>query len=91
MALKVVVGVISLFVLARNHYASGYLAMPLGAFHFACQSHIDVKCSLSQFGSIVGDTTTHANIKSTSHFLHSLILMAIFQPAFRASVKVSLQ
>ena len=64
MAPKVVVGAISSFVLARNRYASGYLAMPLGAFHFACQSHIDVKRSLSRFGSIVGDTTTRANMKS---------------------------
>lgn len=58
------VGAISSFVLARNRYASGYLAMPLSAFHFACQSHIDVKRTLSRFGSIVGDTTTRANLRS---------------------------
>jgi len=58
------VGAISSFVLARNHYANGYLAMPLGAFNFACQSHVDVKRTLSHVGLIVGDTTTRANLKS---------------------------
>jgi hypothetical protein len=58
------VGAISSFVLARNRYANGYLAMPLGAFNFACQSHVDVKRTLSRFGLIVGDTTTRANLKS---------------------------
>jgi hypothetical protein len=63
MAPKVVVGAISSFVLARNRYASGYLAMPLGALHFACQSHIDLKRSLSRFGSIVGDTMSDLTLR----------------------------
>jgi len=71
--LKVIVGAISSFVLARNHYASGYLAMLLGAFPFACQSHINEKHTLSHFGSIIGDTTTHANLRSMTDSSRKLL------------------
>ena len=38
--------------------------MPMGVFHFAAQSHIDVKRTLSRFGAIVSDTTTRRNLIS---------------------------
>ncbi|KAJ7470888.1 hypothetical protein FB451DRAFT_1135186 [Mycena latifolia] len=37
------VGAISSFIVSRNCYASGDLALPLGIWHFACKSHVDVK------------------------------------------------
>ncbi|THU99818.1 hypothetical protein K435DRAFT_794635 [Dendrothele bispora CBS 962.96] len=37
------VAAISSFVLARNQYANGYLAIQFGIWHIACQSHVDVK------------------------------------------------
>ncbi|KAJ7857846.1 hypothetical protein B0H14DRAFT_3085159 [Mycena olivaceomarginata] len=51
------VGAISSFVLSRNRYASGDLALPLALWHFACKSHIDVKRVYCRFGSIVSDST----------------------------------
>ncbi|KAJ7765118.1 hypothetical protein B0H14DRAFT_2403154 [Mycena olivaceomarginata] len=50
------VGAISSFVLSRNRYASGDLALPLALWHFACKSHIDVKRVYCRFGSIVSDS-----------------------------------
>ena len=37
---QVQVGAISSFILARNHYANGDLAMVLGIWHFAAKSHV---------------------------------------------------
>ncbi|KAJ7815078.1 hypothetical protein B0H14DRAFT_2375595 [Mycena olivaceomarginata] len=51
------VAAISSFILSRNQYASGDLALPLGIWHFACKSHIDVKRVYCRFGSIISDTT----------------------------------
>ncbi|KAJ7729217.1 hypothetical protein B0H14DRAFT_3097944 [Mycena olivaceomarginata] len=51
------VGAISSFVLSRNRYASGDLALPLALWHFACKSHVDVKRVYCRFGSIVSDST----------------------------------
>ncbi|KAJ7223786.1 hypothetical protein C8J57DRAFT_1440220 [Mycena rebaudengoi] len=55
---------ISSFILSRNHNANGDLAMPLGIWHFACKSHVDVKCVYSRFGSIVSDTTARNTLDS---------------------------
>ncbi|KAJ7793621.1 hypothetical protein B0H14DRAFT_2622662 [Mycena olivaceomarginata] len=51
------VAAISSFILSRNQYASGDLALPLGIWHFVCKSHIDVKRVYCRFGSIISDTT----------------------------------
>ncbi|KAF8952164.1 hypothetical protein BDZ97DRAFT_1909450 [Flammula alnicola] len=46
------VGAISSFILSRNRFANGDLAMALGVWHFTAKSHIDVKRVYSQFGNI---------------------------------------
>ncbi|KAJ7020892.1 hypothetical protein C8F04DRAFT_1224175 [Mycena alexandri] len=60
------VGAISSFVLSRNSYASGDLALPLGIWHFICKSHVDVKRVYSRFGSIVSDSTARNALNSMS-------------------------
>ncbi|KAF8159999.1 hypothetical protein B0H34DRAFT_797183 [Crassisporium funariophilum] len=60
----VLVGAISAFILARDHYANGYLAMALGVWHFAAKSHIDVKRVYSRLGNIVSDTTVRIALDS---------------------------
>ncbi|KAJ6568736.1 hypothetical protein B0H19DRAFT_897904, partial [Mycena capillaripes] len=52
---QIQIGAISSFILSRNTYASGDLALPLGIWLFATKSHIDVKRVYSRFGSTVGD------------------------------------
>ncbi|KAJ7697408.1 hypothetical protein B0H17DRAFT_904415, partial [Mycena rosella] len=49
------VGAISSFVLSRNRYASGYFALPLAVWQFACKSHVDEKRIFSRFGFTVHD------------------------------------
>ncbi|KAJ7906434.1 hypothetical protein B0H13DRAFT_1880588 [Mycena leptocephala] len=51
------VGAIASFILCRNRYANGDLAMALGIWLFACQAHVDVKRIFSRFGYSVSDTT----------------------------------
>ncbi|KAJ6601767.1 hypothetical protein DFH09DRAFT_1020041 [Mycena vulgaris] len=58
------VGAIASFILSRNRYANGYLAMVLGVWHFACKSHVDVKRVYSRFGYSVGDTTARNALNS---------------------------
>ncbi|KAJ7939688.1 hypothetical protein B0H13DRAFT_2300386 [Mycena leptocephala] len=48
----------------RNQYASGDLALPLGIWHFACKSHIDVKRVYCRFGSIISDTTVRTSLNT---------------------------
>ncbi|KAJ7737529.1 hypothetical protein B0H16DRAFT_1762389, partial [Mycena metata] len=60
------VGAISSFVLSRNSYASGDLALPLGIWHFVCKSHVDVKRVYCRFGSIVADSTSRNALNSMS-------------------------
>ncbi|KAJ7723584.1 hypothetical protein B0H16DRAFT_1666140 [Mycena metata] len=60
------VGAISSFVLSRNSYASGDLALPLGVWHFVCKSHVDVKRVYCRFGSIVSDSTARNALNSMS-------------------------
>ncbi|KAJ7043878.1 hypothetical protein C8F04DRAFT_1361422 [Mycena alexandri] len=58
------VGAISSFVLSRNRYASGYLALPLAIWQFACKSHVDEKRIFSRFGFTVHDTTARSCLDS---------------------------
>ncbi|KAJ7447560.1 hypothetical protein B0H11DRAFT_1878681 [Mycena galericulata] len=58
------VGAISSFVLSRNRYANGYLALPLAVWQFACKSHVDEKRVFSRFGLTVHDTTARACLNS---------------------------
>ncbi|KAJ7225165.1 hypothetical protein C8J57DRAFT_1252854 [Mycena rebaudengoi] len=39
----IVISALASFILSRNQYANGDLAMILGVWHFACKSHADVK------------------------------------------------
>ncbi|THU93721.1 hypothetical protein K435DRAFT_799463 [Dendrothele bispora CBS 962.96] len=48
---------ISSFVLARNQYAKGYLAVQFGIWHIACQSHVDVKCISCLMGARIHDAS----------------------------------
>lgn len=52
--------------LSRNAYASGDLALPLGIWHFACKSHVDVKRVYTRFGSTVSDSTARKALNSTT-------------------------
>ncbi|KAJ7812439.1 hypothetical protein B0H14DRAFT_2377568 [Mycena olivaceomarginata] len=54
------VGAISSFILSRNRYASGHLALPLAVWQFACKSHVDEKRIFSRFGFTVHDSTARA-------------------------------
>ncbi|KAJ6505452.1 hypothetical protein C8R45DRAFT_1181872 [Mycena sanguinolenta] len=58
------VAAISSFILARNLYATGYIAMLLGIWHFVCKSHVDVKRVYCRFGNAVADMTARAALKS---------------------------
>ncbi|KAJ7835742.1 hypothetical protein B0H14DRAFT_3461138 [Mycena olivaceomarginata] len=58
------VAAISSFILSRNQYASGDLALPLGIWHFVCKSHIDVKRVYCRFGSIISDTTVRTSLNT---------------------------
>jgi hypothetical protein len=40
------------------------LALPLGIWHFACKSHIDVKRVYCRFGSIISDTTVRTSLNT---------------------------
>ncbi|KAJ7708549.1 hypothetical protein B0H16DRAFT_1667975 [Mycena metata] len=52
------------FIVSRNQYATGDLALPLAIWHFAVKSHVDVKRVYSRFGSIVSDPTARNAINS---------------------------
>ncbi|KAF7371704.1 hypothetical protein MVEN_00026800 [Mycena venus] len=60
------VAALSSFILSRNSYASGDLALPLGIWQFACQSHVDVKRVYCRLGSVVSDSTTRKALNSMS-------------------------
>ncbi|KAJ6475187.1 hypothetical protein DFH09DRAFT_1109298 [Mycena vulgaris] len=61
---EIQVGTISSFVLARNRYANGYLALPLAVWQFTCKSHVDEKRIFTRFGLTVHDTTARACLDS---------------------------
>ncbi|KAJ7113608.1 hypothetical protein C8R44DRAFT_881891 [Mycena epipterygia] len=58
------VGAINSLKLSRNRYASGYLALPLAVWQFACKAHVDEKRIFSRFGFTVHDTTASACLDS---------------------------
>ncbi|KAJ7923991.1 hypothetical protein B0H13DRAFT_2399024 [Mycena leptocephala] len=60
------VGALSAFIVSRNPYASGDLALPLGIWHFACKSHVDVKRVYCRFGSTISDRTARKALNSMS-------------------------
>ncbi|KAJ7687731.1 hypothetical protein B0H17DRAFT_1160422 [Mycena rosella] len=61
------VGVISALTLSRNRYATGYLALPLAVWQFACKTHVTEKRIFSRFGFTVHDTTARACLDSLTH------------------------
>ncbi|EDR00804.1 uncharacterized protein LACBIDRAFT_312994 [Laccaria bicolor S238N-H82] len=71
------VGTISSFLLARNHFATGDLAMALGIWHFAIKSHIDVKRVYSRFGNIVSDSTVHKALDTMTGSSLSILREAV--------------
>ncbi|KAF8166721.1 hypothetical protein K438DRAFT_1528770, partial [Mycena galopus ATCC 62051] len=58
------VGAISSFIICRNQYASGDLALTLGIWLFACKAHIDIKRVFCRFGFSVSDSTAHHALNS---------------------------
>ncbi|KAJ7751643.1 hypothetical protein B0H16DRAFT_1766472 [Mycena metata] len=60
------VGAIASFLISRNRYANGDLAMALGVWHVACKSHVDVKRVYCRLGSAVSDTTSHNALNAMS-------------------------
>ncbi|KAJ7608563.1 hypothetical protein FB45DRAFT_877167 [Roridomyces roridus] len=58
------VGAISSFIISRNRYASGDLALPLGIWLFACQAHIDVKRVFCRLGYSCSDSTVRNALKT---------------------------
>ncbi|KAJ7138817.1 hypothetical protein C8R46DRAFT_1320848 [Mycena filopes] len=60
------VGAIASFILSRNRYANGDLAMTLGVWHFACKAHVDLKRVYCRFGYAVSDTTARNALNSMS-------------------------
>ncbi|PBK64863.1 hypothetical protein ARMSODRAFT_892428 [Armillaria solidipes] len=55
---------ISSFVMCRNKYANGYMALVMGVWNFACKSHIDLKRVYCRLGLIVSDTTVRKALNS---------------------------
>ncbi|KAJ7093572.1 hypothetical protein C8R44DRAFT_646089 [Mycena epipterygia] len=56
--LAIQVSAIASFIVSRNRYANGDLAMILGVWHFACKSHVDVKRVYCRIGGSVADPTS---------------------------------
>ncbi|KAF9024016.1 hypothetical protein BDZ89DRAFT_936258, partial [Hymenopellis radicata] len=61
------VAAISSFVLSRNRYANGYLAMQLGIWLWACRAHIDIKRVLSRMGLGISDKTVRKALISMAN------------------------
>ncbi|KAK6996216.1 hypothetical protein R3P38DRAFT_3329591 [Favolaschia claudopus] len=60
------VGAIASFILARNRYANGDLAIQLGVWLHATKSHIDVKRVFSRFAYSVSDKTAYNALNTMS-------------------------
>ncbi|KAJ7671170.1 hypothetical protein B0H14DRAFT_2203185, partial [Mycena olivaceomarginata] len=58
------VGAIASFIISRNRYANGHLAVILGVWLFACKAHIDVKRVFCRFGYSISDTTARNALNS---------------------------
>ncbi|KAF9010904.1 hypothetical protein BDZ89DRAFT_1226378 [Hymenopellis radicata] len=74
----ILVTAISAFVMSRNKFANGYLAVPLGIWLWACRAHVDIKRALSRMGLSISDTTVRDALVSMS---------AAGQAKLQASVK----
>ncbi len=62
--LKVQASAISSFIMSRNKYANGYIALVMGVWNFACKSHIDLKRVYCQLGLMVSNTTVQNALNS---------------------------
>ncbi|KAK7006681.1 hypothetical protein R3P38DRAFT_2555300 [Favolaschia claudopus] len=60
------VAAISSFIVSRNSYAAGELALPLSIWHFSCGSHVDVKRVYCRLANITSTSTTHKALNSMS-------------------------
>ncbi|KAJ7731018.1 hypothetical protein B0H16DRAFT_1893426 [Mycena metata] len=60
------VSAIASFIVSRNRYANGDLAMILGIWHFACKSHVDLKRVYCRLASTVSDTTSRDALVSVT-------------------------
>ncbi|KAK6974153.1 hypothetical protein R3P38DRAFT_3332074 [Favolaschia claudopus] len=60
------VAAISSFIVSRNSYASGELALPLAVWHFSCGSHVDVKRVYCRLAGITSTSTTYKALNSMS-------------------------
>ncbi|KAJ7183909.1 hypothetical protein C8R46DRAFT_1159212 [Mycena filopes] len=58
------VSAIASFIISRNRYANGDLAMILGLWHIACKSHVDVKRVYCRLGGSVADSTAREALNS---------------------------
>ncbi|KAJ6572387.1 hypothetical protein DFH09DRAFT_1277375 [Mycena vulgaris] len=58
------VGAMASFIISRNRYANGHLAMVLGVWLFACKAHIDIKRVFCRFSYSVSDTTVRNALNS---------------------------
>ncbi|KAJ7661825.1 hypothetical protein B0H17DRAFT_953379, partial [Mycena rosella] len=72
------VGAISSFIVSRNSYANGDLALPLGIWHFACKSHVDVKRVYCRFGSTVSDSTARKALNSMSEASLTMTVESVY-------------
>ncbi|KAE9391866.1 hypothetical protein BT96DRAFT_831430, partial [Gymnopus androsaceus JB14] len=55
---------ISSFVLSRNQYANGYIAIHMGIWHIATGSHVNVKCAYSHLAGSVHETTAQQALET---------------------------
>ncbi|KAJ7719724.1 hypothetical protein B0H16DRAFT_1794341 [Mycena metata] len=76
------INAIASFIISRNRYANGELAMILGVWHFACKSHVDVKRIYCRFGNSVADSTSRNAITS---------MTAASLEEWRSDVRVALE
>ncbi|KAJ7598416.1 hypothetical protein C8J56DRAFT_1039290 [Mycena floridula] len=53
---QIITATISSFVLGRNRYANGYMAVAFGIWMFSCHSHIDVKRISCHIGMSISDS-----------------------------------
>ncbi|KAJ7206105.1 hypothetical protein GGX14DRAFT_644132 [Mycena pura] len=58
------ISAVSAFIISRNRYANGDLAMILGIWLFACKSHIDIKGTYRRLGTSVADSTSRMALNS---------------------------
>ncbi|THU96622.1 hypothetical protein K435DRAFT_664083 [Dendrothele bispora CBS 962.96] len=79
------VACISSFIVCRNKYASGYLPLTLGIWHFSCRSHIDVKRIHTRLGLSVADATARNALEQLS-----IGFMSQLRTTFQAAAKLDI-